>query len=130
MCDFNIAIMTQLGAPAIQIHLHPLVGGRAQLQGSRIINPGPGTKGFLPAHVVQIHLRVEAQPSLEGAAAVVVLHPVAVEHLDLAIVLGDHQLHAHLTHRGQKQPLQALGVLELRQGLQGSWKAGGRVRWN
>ena len=50
----------------------------------------------MPADVVQVDLGVVSEAALVGPAAVGVLHAVGVERLDLAVVLGDHQLHQHL----------------------------------
>ena len=65
-----------------------------------------------PAHVVHADVGVEAEPPLEGPAAVVVLHAVCVEYLDLAAVPGDVQLHVQLPVWRQQQLLQALWVVQ------------------
>ena len=58
-------------------------------------------------------MRVVAQAALEGAAAVVVLHAVGVEDLDLAVVELHDELDGHLAVGREQQALQALGVLEV-----------------
>jgi hypothetical protein len=45
---------------------------------------------------------VVAKAALEGAARVVVLHPVRVEGLDLAAVPGDDELDEDLALRGEE----------------------------
>jgi len=60
---------------------------------------------------------VVAQAALEGAAAVVVLHAVGLEHLDLAVVELDDELDAELAVGREEELLELLRVLELVEGL-------------
>ncbi len=46
-----------------------------------------------PAHIIQIHFGVVSEAALVGPTAVIVLHSVGIEGLDLAVVLGDDELH-------------------------------------
>ena len=50
----------------------------------------------MPADVIQVDLGVVSEAALVGPPAVGVLHSISIKRLDLAIVLGDHQLHQHL----------------------------------
>ena len=65
-----------------------------------------------PAYVIHADIGVEAEPPLEGAAAVVMLYAVRVEDLDLAVVPGDVELHMQLALGSQQQLLQALWVVQ------------------
>ena len=73
---------------------------------------------FAPAHVIQVDLWMVPQAALIRPAAAVVLHAVGVEGLDLAAVARDDQLHQQLALWRQKQLLQLLRVLQLKQRLQ------------
>ena len=67
---------------------------------------------MLPADVIQVDLGVVAQTAFVGSAAVGVLHSVRIEGFDLAVVLGDDQLHQNFALGGQQQPLQLPRVLQ------------------
>ena len=70
-----------------------------------------------PAHVIQVHLRVVAKATFVGATAVIVLHTVCIEALNLTIIFGDNQLHKNFPLWCQQQPLQLFWVLELLESL-------------
>lgn len=46
-----------------------------------------------PAHIIHADVWMESKAAFEGASAVVVLHPVRVEDLNLSVVARDVQLH-------------------------------------
>ena len=65
-----------------------------------------------PAHIVHADVGVEAETTLEGPAAVVVLDAVRVEDLYFTVVARDVELHVQLALRREQQLLEALRVVQ------------------
>ncbi len=67
----------------------------------------PGHPGGQCAHLLNVHRRVEAQPTLVRAQGVVMLYPVPGEHLDPAVVHLDREIHYYLVGGFSQDPTNA-----------------------
>ena len=73
----------------------------------------PGHQRRQRTDFVQIDLRMVAQAALHRPARIVVLHPVADERGQFAVVQLDGNFHLHFAARNQQQPPHVVGQIHL-----------------
>ncbi len=73
----------------------------------------PGHQGRQSANFVEIDFRMIAQPPFHRPARIVVLHAIADERGQLAVVHLNGDLHLHFAFRDDEQPPHVLGQIHL-----------------